>query len=205
MPAMYTTITGSEIVANLIEAIVEKRVAGKASKASAVGELIDGLRQRGQRDVSEALGWLEDILDLNTELRQGWRQYSDGISEGVCLAFPCQELFMLCKLAREPYDWQKRWLDCGGAVSGARMIAPKDAPVWIRISDFGFPFPPYALHSGMWVKDVLRSHAAQLGVIELHQSVSVPAVLRPQLIMFEPHSAPKRSNQAMQRTAPRNR
>ena len=98
-----------------------------------------GLRKLGFWRLSEREDWLNAIVDFNTEIRQGWRQYDDGLREGVFDAFPCQELFVLCKYPREPYNWPERWISSGGTITEGRMVAPKDSAVWLSLSDFGIP------------------------------------------------------------------
>jgi hypothetical protein len=149
-------------VPELLEKVVEALVAGETDKASARCDFLVSLRKIGLWYLSSDEDWLNTIVDLNTEIRQGWRQYDDGIREGILDAFPAQELFALSKRKPEPYDWQERWVSFGGAIIGGRMVAPKDSEIWCRISDFGLPFPAYARRSGMWVRDVSRTDAMRL-------------------------------------------
>ena len=51
------------------------------------------------------------------------------------------------------------------------MIALKSSDVWTRISDFGFPFPPYVKGSGLWVRDVGRSEAMELCLIDRDRQI----------------------------------
>jgi hypothetical protein len=46
------------------------------------------------------------------------------------------------------------------------MIALKNDPIWTAISSFGLPYPPYDFNSGMWVRDVSREEAEDLGLIK---------------------------------------
>jgi len=45
------------------------------------------------------------------------------------------------------------------------MIALSDDPIWEAISDFGMPFPPFALGSGMWLRTISWSEAKDFGLI----------------------------------------
>ncbi len=187
---MQQSVISNTFVSPLLEEVVERLVAGKTNKASARCDFMLSLRRIGLWRLSTDEDWLNTIIDVNTELRQGYRQYVDGIRDGVLLAFPCAELFTLSVYRSEPHDWKARWVKCGGILSEGRMVARKDSPVWNCIGDFGYPFPPYALRSGVWTKDVLRSEAARLGVIELRQCVCPRGVTEPKLFLFEPTTQP---------------
>jgi hypothetical protein len=43
------------------------------------------------------------------------------------------------------------------------MIARKDDPAWRALSDFGFPFPSFSFDTGMWIEDVSRDEAEEMG------------------------------------------
>ena len=55
-----------------------------------------------------------------------------------------------------------RWTEAGGRIFSGRMIALKNDPVWLRISDFGHPHPPFAFGSGMDMVDISRIDAVRL-------------------------------------------
>ena len=187
---MDGTIIGNNSVSASLEQAVEKLVAGKTDKASARCDFMVSHRKIGLWHLSSHEDWLNTLVDVNTQIRQGWRQYNDGIAEGIFDAFPAQELFVLSKRIPEPYDWPKRWVSSGGVISDGRMIALKDSEVWSRISDFGLPFPAYARRSGMWVRDVSRTDAMQLGLIDRERRVCVQRLPRPRLILFDPEPEP---------------
>ena len=64
-------------------------------------------------------------------------------------------------------DWPKRWQKAGGKIfPGGRMIALKDDPVWVKLSVFGNPFPPFDWGSGMGLEDIGRKEAIKLGLID---------------------------------------
>jgi hypothetical protein len=52
------------------------------------------------------------------------------------------------------------------AASTGRMVAMKNDPIWIAISDFGLPWPPFKLDSGMWLSDVGWTECLHLGLVE---------------------------------------
>ncbi|MBR0198127.1 MAG: hypothetical protein IJQ34_08330, partial [Kiritimatiellae bacterium] len=64
-------------------------------------------------------------------------------------------------------DWPKRWQKAGGKIfPGGRMIALKDDPVWVKLSVFDNPFPPFDWGSGMGLEDIGRKEAVKLGLID---------------------------------------
>jgi len=63
------------------------------------------------------------------------------------------------------------------------MIALKDDPIWCALSDFSLPFPPLAVGSGMYVRDVDRRTAINLGLIDRDRRVSPKKVPPPTLIL----------------------
>lgn len=104
------------------------------------------------------------IIDTQTKMARGYGQYAQGQTPAILDQFPCQELVRF--ESREiPRDWITRWLAEGGQLYGGRMIARKDARIWIDISQFGQPYPPFDYNSGMALRDVDRDEAMSLGVI----------------------------------------
>lgn len=61
--------------------------------------------------------------------------------------------------------WDVRWQGAGGRLYHGRMVAIKDDPIWIKISAFGNPFPPFDFGSGMGVRNISRKEALELGVL----------------------------------------
>ena len=59
------------------------------------------------------------------------------------------------------------------------MVARKDAPVWLALSDFGHPFPPFSFDRSMWTRDVERNEAERLGLLNAQDIISVNKVEMP--------------------------
>ncbi len=99
------------------------------------------------------------------QYRSGVRlsQFRPGTDPEVLDAYPAGELVHV-KNGTEPYDWKTRWLEFDGKIHGGRMIALKGDPIWLKISDFGHPHPPFAFASGMDMVDVSRVEAVGLGL-----------------------------------------
>jgi hypothetical protein len=106
--------------------------------------------------------------------------------------FPCDELVRVAhrevprgyrkgphgRLIEVPEEsWPARWEAAGGAFFDGRMIARKDAAIWIAISRFGRPWPPFDFMSGMGRADIGVDEAEQLGVIPVDAPPPAPQKL----------------------------
>jgi hypothetical protein len=117
-------------------------------------------------------GRLNLIVETRTQMIQGHARHLQSHSKGAVSAFPAQELYRL-ESRVEPRDWRRRWVEAGGRLyGGGRMIARKDDPIWTEISSFGNPYPPYDYNSGMWVRDISRKEAIDMGVITPEDQVN---------------------------------
>lgn len=144
---------------------------------------IKQLLQSLNYDPGEKAGSIQDLssdarinlqLRMNVESAQGYGQFLQGQAEGAIDAYPAQELYR-AEDREEPRNWPTRWMQAGGQIFGGRMIALKNDPIWSAINEFGNPFPPLAYNSGMWVRDVSREEAIDLGLLGEGESV-VPVV-----------------------------
>lgn len=140
--------------------------------ASARAELKQMLQSIGY-DPGAKAGGLQDLssdarinlqLEMNVESAQGFGNFLQGQAEGALDAFPAQELFR-AEDRKDERPWPTRWMQAGGQVFGGRMIALKSSPVWEAISAFGTPYPPFDFNSGMWVRDIDRLEAIDLGLM----------------------------------------
>ena len=105
------------------------------------------------------------IYDMNVDAARGRARRSAGLSEGALFAAPAQEL-VRGRPARIPRDWRARWAEAGGTLYGARMVALKTDPVWVALSRFGVPWPPFDFGSGMILRNVPRAEAISLGLLK---------------------------------------
>jgi phage gp29-like protein len=128
-------------------------------------------------------GTLQDItsearLDLvwRTQIgqAQGYAHWKHGQSPDLLDAWPAQEL-VRNRAARMPRDWQDRWVkaaESSGDIRAlevfrhtGRMVALKTSPIWVALSRFSTPYPPFDFNSGMGLKLVDREGAIALGVL----------------------------------------
>ena len=120
---------------------------------------------------------LDLIIKTNRDLAWGFAEATAGNTPEQLDAFPCWELVRMGMVA-VPRDWIDRWAAAGGEFYQGRMIARKDDDVWQALGDgagldahegrdaIGNPYPPFAFNSEMWVEDVSRDEAEELGVID---------------------------------------
>lgn len=106
------------------------------------------------------------IIQMQTDMALGYGKFLQSQDPNALNAFPAQELFR-AESRLHTRDWPAIWQDAGGEFyDGGRMIALKSDSIWIAISDFDLPYPPFKYGSGMWVRDISRSEAERLGLIE---------------------------------------
>ena len=119
--------------------------------------------QGGLQDITSSRR-IRLILDTQIERAQGHAWWKSGQDPELLQDYPAQEL-VRDRASRVPRDWRRRWADAGGRFFDGRMIALKTDPIWIRISRFGTPWPPYDFNSGMGIEDIDREEAEELGLI----------------------------------------
>lgn len=141
------------------------------SRAEAVSRIMQAARQYGITQGGETVrdpgseARANVIIDTNAGMAAGYVQAKVSNTYGARLAFPAQELVRIEERLK-PRDWQTKWKGAGGKLFERRMIALKDDPIWIKISAFGNPYPPFDFNSGMGLEDVSYDEAVRLGVIE---------------------------------------
>lgn len=107
------------------------------------------------------------IVNTQIEMALGYGEFLSGQDPEILDEWPAYELVRL-RQAREPRDWPARWMSSEWGAQdlvAGRMIALKADPVWIRISRFGQPWPPFDYNSGMGFAEIDRDEAEELGLI----------------------------------------
>lgn len=146
----------------------------------------EGVAPGSIRDLSSD-GRINLIVDTNTEMVQGQARAVQGNDADLLDAFPCQELVRLSNFSAitrgTARDWPARWAGAGGRFFAGRMIARKDDPIWTdgRFSRFGNPWAPFDYNSGMGTRDVSRTEAIRLGVMQLREPAPAVRPLREML------------------------
>lgn len=151
---------------------------------AAMGYQPDPDQRGGLQDLSSDRR-TELVIRMNTQLAQGFGAFEADQDPGRLEAFPAQELYRL-EERRLPRDWPSRWDNARGELGDATsaldsrlgMIALKNDPIWVAISAFGLPYPPFDYASGMWVRDVSYSDAVALGLVASPEDVPDPSPRR---------------------------
>ena len=140
------------------------------SRAQVVSDIMRAARESG---IARGTNLITDpgsaaranvIIDTNAGLAAGYAKAEISNSYGARLAFPAQELVRIEERLK-PRDWRSTWIKHGGKLFSGRMIALKDDPIWVAISRFGVPYPPFDFNSGMGLEDVSFDEAVSLGLI----------------------------------------
>lgn len=129
----------------------------------------DGPRKDGkihEGDLTDPLSIrrLKLIVNTQMDMAYGYANYLAANDPTVLEQWPCQEFIRIAP-RKVPRAWRARWSAAGGQFYNGRMIARKDSPIWVAISRFGNPYPPFDYGSGMGVEDVDYDEAVSLGVI----------------------------------------
>lgn len=129
----------------------------------------DGPREDGinERDITDPLAIARLKLVVNHQLANayGEGQYVTAMSEDILSEWPAWELVRITP-RKQPRDWEKRWTDAGGTLHEGRMIALKTSPVWLALSRFGKPHPPFDFNSGMGVEEIDIDTAESFGLMD---------------------------------------
>ena len=104
------------------------------------------------------------VIDTNRAQAQGYARFKRSSSGGALLAFPAQELVRV-RNSKVQRQWTEIWKEHGGSLANGRMIALKTDPIWVDISRFGTPYPPFDFNSGMGVRDISRREALALEIM----------------------------------------
>ena len=140
------------------------------SRAQVVSDIMRAAREFGIAQGTESLkdpGSLARanvIIDTNAAMAAGYARATETNTFGARLAFPAQELVRI-EERMVHRDWKSIWTAKGGKIYEGRMIALKEDPIWIAISAFGHPYPPFNFNSGMGLDDISHDEAIRLGVI----------------------------------------
>lgn len=126
------------------------------------------------RDITSAKR-LGMIFDVQTGHAKGFaRRKLDNDNPLLLNAWPAKELVRVTG-RKEPRDWASLWdgarasipdPEGATAASSGRLAALKTCSIWTAISDFGLPYAPYKFGSGMGDRELKRSEAVALGILQ---------------------------------------
>lgn len=129
------------------------------------------------------------IYDFNIEDAMEHGRWLARQDPDILAMYPCSELIrvesrkvprgfkrgpggVLIEVPEE--SWEVRWVRAGGKLYNGRMIARKDDPIWVAISRFDRPWPPFDFMSGKGVADVSIDEAESLGVMQPDETPPSP-------------------------------
>lgn len=125
------------------------------------------------------------IWDMNIAQAQGYARWKMGMDPDMLDAAPAQELIRV-QARVEVREWPLLWQEHGGQFYGepgpdypgapGRMIALKTDPIWMQISRFKTPWPPFDWGSGMGLRNIRRKEAEALGLIRRGQRLTPQSV-----------------------------
>lgn len=146
----------------------------------------DGVERIKERDITDPISIARLKLVVNTQLEMayGEGQWRTAMDETLLNEWPSWELVRITP-RKMPRDWPARWKEAADAINwegvsrqafaeGGRMIALKTSLIWIGISRFKRPHPPFDFNSGMGVEEIDRDTAESLGLV----SMSLEAALQ---------------------------
>ena len=111
------------------------------------------------------------LAELRLAAKLAFRNYQAGQISVILDEWPGQEFFR-CIQDITPVSYVELWENAGGKLlEGGRMIALKNEPIWLRVSRFGLPYPPFDEYDVMWIRDVDRTEAERLGLISRSQKI----------------------------------
>jgi hypothetical protein len=161
-----------------------------------IEEMREELRKEGYKRGDAKRGSLQDlkstkrlglIWDMNVSQAQGYARWKADMTPEGLENEPCYELIRVMD-RMERRDWPTIWSQAGGEFFGGvgsnddypfsqgRMIAAKNDPIWIAISRFGTPWPPFDWGSGMGLRGIDRDETESLGVLDADDEVLPMAV-----------------------------
>jgi hypothetical protein len=123
------------------------------------------------------------VLKVNGWLEVKCSKYNS--SQAASDFFPAQELSAMGS-QNFSRDWPSVWQKAGGKIYNEKMIARSDDPVWLAISDFGYPVPPFSFDEAIWVRDVSIDDAEKLGVPDLNRPIKLPKISPFKFVGLEP-------------------
>lgn len=138
-----------------------------------------GLEPTGPRTIEDIrhANRIALIVDMQTQTAYNRAYWESGNDPVVLDMWPAQELVRDEPRMKER-DWVTRWLNAAdvvgweGVAENGEWIARKDSPIWVELSRFGRPYPPFDFNSGMGIRDVDRETAENLGLIREDEHIA---------------------------------
>ena len=111
---------------------------------------------------------LDLIRKINVGMARGYNQWRQFTTPAALEEFPAQRLVRRQRRNIQR-DWLTRWQVAAQAVGwegvyrGDDMVALKSSPIWVQLSRFGHPYPPFDFNSGMGTENVSIDECIKMG------------------------------------------
>jgi hypothetical protein len=179
--ALFSARTTNAAYLQEVKNQVDDLLQGEINEAAMRLKLKEALQAISYNPEPDEAGTLKDlssdprlnlIIQMQSDFAWGYGKFVRDQDPAALLSAPAQELFR-SEARKEPRNWPQRWMDAGGEFyDGGRMIALKNDPIWVEISAFGQPYPPFDYGSGMWVRDIFRPEAIAIGLLDPGDTVA---------------------------------
>lgn len=115
------------------------------------------------------------VINMQTQFARGYARQRSVQSPTILSAFPADRLYRAID-RKERRSWHRVWNEARSTLGAATtatlavdpdtgpFVALKNDPIWIGISDFDSPYPPFAYGSGMRVRSVSAREAEEYGI-----------------------------------------
>ena len=136
------------------------------------------LKRTANLDDWHAPDFIWKAFDANVSLLKRHRVYEKREQHWNMRAIEFYPIFELRFFDRQTptRDWNSEWQKGGGQIYDGKMIAPKDDPVWLALSDFGHPFEPFDFDYSVWVGTMSRKEAAEHGLAVDPMTIKFPPI-----------------------------
>ncbi len=166
--AIFSAKVGRARVIESIRGLTERVLTKKITPDEAREALRKAVDREGYKAPPGKEGTIEDlssdqrlnlIVRTNRDMARGYGRWAN--AQRDLLNFPYWELYR-AEQRMEPRDWAARWAEAGGEETDGQMLAPINSGIWLAISAFGNPYPPFDFNSGMSVRRVARARIEDL-------------------------------------------
>lgn len=105
---------------------------------------------------------LERVWNLSIGISKGYSEWKASTDPGGWGSVSAREL--ICQGADDDSsNWREVWKWAGGKLSDGRMIAHPQSVIWMKLSRFGVPWPPFEEGCGARVRSIGCGEVAALG------------------------------------------
>ena len=171
--------------------VMEQVTSGAMSPGQAREEMRRYLEKIGYSPDSGLAGTIKDrstvqrmkvSIDTNVAMARGWAARMEALDDVLS---PGQELYRQ-RESRVKRNWAEKWQQAAekvgwqGVARNGQMIALVTSPIWVELSAFKNPYPPFDYGSGMRVRPVDFEVCEELGLVSLDDMDALEAEMQAQ-------------------------